>query len=310
MKFKHILFPVDFSECSRALTPEVEAMANRFDAKVTLLHVFEIPVTWYATGEAPLIDAECFEQFATDAKQRLLAYPIQLPADRVDRIIAEGDPAWNIREWVEEHDVDLIMMGTHGYGSMRLLFLGSVAMKVLHHVDCPVWTQAPREQDDTPFHIPPSNIVCALELDEEAVPLLRFVKDLAAEFGASVHISHSVPEMTARPYQYFDTDLHKYLLDSAAVEIGRSQNEAGTDFPVSISEGFVGHDTAKLVAQQKADLVVVGRGTIQRVFGTVRTHNYEIIRQVSCPVLSFCSTGSATQGLVEKTEHEPALSTK
>ena len=29
--------------------------------------------------------------------------------------------------------MDLVMVGTHGYGSMRLLFLGSVAMKVLHH---------------------------------------------------------------------------------------------------------------------------------------------------------------------------------
>ena len=310
MKLKHILFPVDFSECSRALTPEVETMANRFDAKVTLLHVFEIPVTWYAAGEAPLINAECFEQFATDAKQRLLEYPIQLPAARVDRIIAEGDPAWNIRKWVEEHDVDLIMMGTHGYGSMRLLFLGSVAMKVLHHVHCPVWTQAPREQDDTPFHIPPSNIVCALELDEEAVPLLRFVKDLANEFGASVHISHSIPEMTARPYQYFDTDLHKYLLDSAAIEIGQYQNEAGTNFPLSISEGFVGYDTAKLVAEQKADLVIVGRGRIQRVFGTLRTHSYEIIRQVRCPVLSYGGSQPATQDSAEKIQAEPALSTK
>jgi len=310
MKFKHILFPVDFSECSRSLTPEVEAVANRFEAKVTLLHVFEIPVTWYATGEAPLIDTECFEQFATSAKQRLLEYPIQLPADRVDRIIAEGDPAWNVRKWVEEHDVDLIMMGTHGYGAMRLLFLGSVAMKVLHHVECPVWTQAPREQEDTPFHIPPSTIICALQLDDEAVPLLRFAKGLANEFGASVHISHSVPEMTARPYQYFDTDLHRYLLDSAAVKIGRYQNEAGTDFPVSISEGFVGHDTAKLASEHEADLVVVGRGRIQRAFGTLRTHSYEIIRQVSCPVLSYCGTQVATQGSAEKTEHEPALSTK
>ncbi|MFL6414633.1 MAG: universal stress protein [Bryobacteraceae bacterium] len=310
MKFKHILFPVDFSECSRALTPEVEAIANRFNAKVTLLHVFEIPVTWYASGEAPLIEAECFEQFATDAKQKLLEYPIQLPADRVDRIIAEGDPAWNIRKWVEEHDVDLIMMGTHGYGSMRLLLLGSVAMKVLHYVNCPVWTQAPREQDEEAFHTPPSNIICALELDEEAIPLLRFVKDLANQFGASVRITHSVPEMIARPYKYFDTDLHKYLVDSAAVEIKQYQNEAGTDFPVSILEGFVGSDTARLASEHKADLVVVGRGRIQRVFGTLRTHAYEVIRQVSCPVLSYCGAQVATQRSAEKkVEREPVLST-
>ena len=310
MKLNHILFPVDFSECTRALTAEVEALANRFNAKVTLLHVFEIPVTWYGTGDAPLINAECFQRFAEDAKQRLLEYPIELPADRVDRILAEGDPAWNIRNWVQEHDVDLIMMGTHGYGSMRLLFMGSVAMKVLHNVDCPVWTQSPREQDDTRFHIPPSKIVCALELDEEAVPLLRFVKDLAKEFGASVHISHSVPEMIGRPYKYFDTDLHKYLLDTAALEIGTYQNEAGTDFPVSVSEGFVGQDTARVALERKADLVVVGRGNIQRVFGTLRTHTYEILRQVSCPVLSYCGTGSTAQASAEEIGDEKALSAK
>ncbi|MFL6450022.1 MAG: universal stress protein [Bryobacteraceae bacterium] len=310
MNIKHILFPIDFSESSRALTPEVEAMANRFDAKVTLLHVFEIPVSWYGTGEAPLLNAECFEQFANDAKQRLLEYPIQLPADRVERSIAEGDPAWNIRKWAEEHDVDLIMMGTHGYGSMRLLFLGSVAMKVLHYVDCPVWTQRPREQDDMPFHVPPSKIICALELDEEAVPLLRFTKDLANAFGASVHISHSVPETTSRPYRYFDTGLHKYLLDGAAVEIGRYQKEAETDFPVSVSDGFVGADTAKLASEHKADLVVVGRGTIQRFFGTLRTHTYDIIRQVACPVVSYCGTRAASQGSAEKaTQREPVLTT-
>ncbi|MGA8026760.1 MAG: hypothetical protein WB992_06410 [Bryobacteraceae bacterium] len=57
-------------------------MANHFNSDVTFMHIFEIAVTWYGAGEGPLINAECFQQFATDAKRRLADYPIQLPSSR------------------------------------------------------------------------------------------------------------------------------------------------------------------------------------------------------------------------------------
>ncbi|HTU45422.1 MAG TPA: universal stress protein [Bryobacteraceae bacterium] len=288
MKMNHILFPTDFSECSRALNPEVEWVANRFQSHVTLLHVFEIPVTWYGTGEAPLMNAECFQQFAADAKQRLQDYPLQVPTDRVTRVLAEGGAAWHIKNWVAEHDVDVIMMGTHGYGPVRRALLGSVAMKLLHDVSCPVWTHSPGETDQ-PNRTGVSKIICALELTQEAVSLLRFAKEIAQQFSASVRIIHSVPEIEPRAYRYFDTDFHKYLKNCAAKDIEQAQHDAATDFPVSISDGLIGRDTAILAASEQADLVVIGRGKTQGILGTLRTHAYDIIRQAPCPVLSYCS---------------------
>src|SRR5947199_10689757 len=76
MKMKHILFPIDFSECSRTLNREVEWVANRFDSQVTLLHVFEIPLTCYGTSEVAYISPECLQQVEDDAKQRRTDYPI------------------------------------------------------------------------------------------------------------------------------------------------------------------------------------------------------------------------------------------
>jgi len=288
MKFNHILFPTDFSECSRRLNREVEWVATKFQSRVTLMHVFEIPVTWYGTGEAPLINAECFQQFAADAKQRLLDYPMELPANRVNRVIAEGDAAWHIKNWVEEHDVDLIMMGTHGYGSLRRVLLGSVAMKLLHDVSCPVWTHSRYETDRSDL-TGVSKIICAVEPTQEAVPLLRFTKEVAQQLGATVRIIHSVPEIQARPYRYFDTDFHNNLKKCAAADIAQSQQEAGTDFPITITDGFIGQDTASLAGDEQADLVVMGRGKTQDIIGTLRTHSYDIIRQAPCPVLSYCS---------------------
>lgn len=49
--FSHILFPVDFSERCLAVRPFVKATARQFDAKVTLMHVIQIPVAWFGGTE-------------------------------------------------------------------------------------------------------------------------------------------------------------------------------------------------------------------------------------------------------------------
>ena len=253
----------------------------------TLLHVFEIPATWYGSGEAGFNDLQCFESIKDQAKKRLREYSINVPEERVGRVVAEGNAAWNITEWANEHNLDLIVMGTHGYGKVRGLLLGSVTAKVLHDVSCPVWTDALTNLQDACAVAGFSNLVCALELTDEAVPLLRFADQLAREFGAKVHVVHSVPELEVRPEKYFDFDLHRYLTDSARVEISKLQRVAGTDFPLTISEGRIATSVADFAREQGADLVVVGRGKCQEAFGRVRTHTYDIIREASCPVLSY-----------------------
>jgi len=171
MKFKNILFPVDFSDCSRALNGEVEYLAKRFNSDVALMHVFEIPCSWYGSGDVPLMNSECLQEYVTSVRDRLNDYSIDIPKDRVRRIIAEGDAAWQIKTAVAENNFDLVVMGTHGYGSVRRLLLGSVAMKVLHDVHCPVWTHAMAKAFDRRVLTDVRTIVCALELDLEAAPL-------------------------------------------------------------------------------------------------------------------------------------------
>jgi len=49
-----------------------------------------------------------------------------------------GDPAENIINYANMHDVDLIAMTTHGRTGMRRLLVGSVAEEVLRHVVVPI----------------------------------------------------------------------------------------------------------------------------------------------------------------------------
>jgi nucleotide-binding universal stress UspA family protein len=164
-----------------------------------------------------------------------------------------------------------------------------------------VWTYAHGKMLDGKPAGDIKKIVCALELNDEAVRLLRFVSDIGTEFGASVRLIHSVPDDASRPYRYFDSDLHRFLLKLAEEEISKLQTEAGTYFNVDFVELPVGQATAIAAAQQQADLVVIGRGTTQGVLGTLRTHAYDIIREAHCPVLSYCAEEAETDGEVTST---------
>jgi nucleotide-binding universal stress UspA family protein len=220
-------------------------------------------------------------------RQRLKDYVINIPEDRIERVSAEGSPAWHIAKRAKDLDVDLIVMGTHGYGTFRRMILGSVAIQVLHDVHCPVWTHpAPPETGSAGAH-GISSIVCSIELSDETVPLLRFTKELAEEFGATVRLVHTVGAEQSRAIKYFDCEFDRAVKDLAREEISKLQQEAGTDFPLSLTDGYIALDLSEVALDQDADLVVIGRGRLQGTLGSLRTHAYEIIRQVSCPVLSF-----------------------
>lgn len=285
MKFDHILVPIDFSERSRVLNEQVEWLAARFGSRVTLLHVFEIPASWYGACEASYINTECFTALSDSARQRLREYVIHVPEPRVERVLVEGNPAAEIMNWIDEHDVDLVMMGTHGYGALQGWILGSVTEKVLHSTTRPVWTASgsgARLNDDGI-----KNLLCALEITEEAVPLLQFTKQLSEQLDARVRLVHTVPELETRPNRYFDFDLHQYLMESARVEISKIQRQAGTEFPLSLSGTGISTALAEVANQYGADLLVIGRGKARKALGRFQTHAYEIIRHAPCPVLSY-----------------------
>ncbi len=50
----------------------------------------------------------------------------------------EGDPAETIARRAAELGCESVTMGTHGLGSFGILFLGSVAQRVVHHTTVPV----------------------------------------------------------------------------------------------------------------------------------------------------------------------------
>ncbi len=283
--FEKILFPVDMSDNCTATAPFVEALARKFNAELTLMHVLEIPpayfTDWY--GYMSLVDTQAIRnsrqgEFDQYLKDRFAGLHVQ-------RILEEGDPSRIITKFAEEHATDLIMLPTHGYGVFRSLLLGSVTAKVLHDALCPVWT-AVHVEDTPPATASFERIMCAVDLTDSSIASMRFASRLAHDFDAKLWLVHAVPAPEAGPERYFDVDLLKFLEEDARKIIGKMQETAGISAQLCIGAGEVSHVVREAATHHNADLVITGRGHSIRTLGRLRTNVYAIIRQSPCPVIS------------------------
>lgn len=287
MSFRHILFPVDFSPRAYNAVPFVKAFAARYHAAVTLVHVVEPAPAFVAADGAYLVES-ALPDLKPEAENKLAAFAMeQFPGMSVTRMVEEGDPGTCISALAHSWNADLIMMPTHGRGAFSRALLGSVTAKALHDCDCAIWTGVHLGDAPPPIHTDLKTILCAIELMPESASLLKYAKEIGLEAGAAVHIVHAVPTTDARLENTFDQPLELFLKDFARDEIAKLQMEAGTNFDTFVELGSVANVVHQAAAHFSADLIVIGRGVINRFAGGLRTEAYGIVRESPCPVLSI-----------------------
>jgi universal stress protein A len=135
--FQNILVPTDFDEhASRAFDVAV-SLAQKFDGKITLLHVYQIPPSIYSSDLAwPT------EQLAAAAKKSLADSLAKAKAifPRIESVLEVGSPGETIVNVANKSHADLIVMATHGRRGLSRALLGSVTEKVVRLAHQPVLT--------------------------------------------------------------------------------------------------------------------------------------------------------------------------
>jgi nucleotide-binding universal stress UspA family protein len=140
IRLKTILVPTDFSECSEAAVKYGYALAEAFGATLHLLNVVQDPYTvpWAAEGFAAPI-GDLLADWQAHAKRRLAdSVPAGAPKTVVTTQV--GSPHPEIVRYATRHEIDLIVLGTHGRGPLGHMLLGSVAERVVRTAPCPVLT--------------------------------------------------------------------------------------------------------------------------------------------------------------------------
>lgn len=288
IKFKRILFPVDFSEENRAVTPSVKAMANRFGSRIEVMHVVDLPPDWFGSPEsaslAALVNAD---RLLASARTRLDRFIKQeFSGAHVTGELAEGDAAKQIVEFAGNDPGTLIMMPTRGYGPFRALLLGAVTAKVLHDTNCPVWTGV--HAQEIAAHSPRmwKRMLCALDTEDKDLTVLKWAAEFASEQGAELRLVHAVPGANAPVIEENVPKAYQFLFDVARERIAKMQANVGTKLDVFLLGGQAGHVVRAAAIGHGVDLIVIGRGVLQEPLGRLRGRAYSIIREAPCPVIS------------------------
>lgn len=139
--FRTILVATDFSESSQDALDVALGIARDTAADVHVLYVVPDPLNlpWVVEG-AGMDFIELQRTWMGDARRELTQLLTGRAVDpiKVKGTVALGTPPAEIIRHAAHWKADLIVVGSHGRGTMGRLLLGSVAQKVLHEAGCPV----------------------------------------------------------------------------------------------------------------------------------------------------------------------------
>jgi nucleotide-binding universal stress UspA family protein len=125
-----------------------------------------------------------------------------------------------------------------------------------------------------------------VDLDERGVHTLRYAGNFARHLGATLIVAHAVPGLEILPELYTDLDVRADLMGAARERIAEMQTLAETKAIPCVGAGNIGRFVSHAAESHKAGLVIAGRGG-HGLMGRLRTHDYAIIRESYCPVLSI-----------------------
>jgi nucleotide-binding universal stress UspA family protein len=130
-RLQHLLVPLDFSGKSRQALRYAVPLAEKFSAKIHLVHVLP-PAQKKGGDDLPLLRAK--------AQRRLesMAALLLPPNFQTENLVLSGNPARQILVAAETVDADLILITTRGETGLRRVLLGSTAEHVMRHAKCPV----------------------------------------------------------------------------------------------------------------------------------------------------------------------------
>ncbi len=139
---KHILCAVDFSEMSGGALRYAIGLAERLEASITVLNVYEVPGDAMPGG--PFIPDEKWETWLpervrTALDEWLASYTADTQVSIVPKSVP-GVPYVEIPQAAKDIDAQLIVIGTHGRTGLAHMLLGSVAERVVRTSEVPVLT--------------------------------------------------------------------------------------------------------------------------------------------------------------------------
>lgn len=191
-----ILVPTDGSDGANVGAKHGIGLAATFGADLHALSVLntrEIDPSLSMLGSSDLSDQEQLLEDETErVVDRVASRARTYHSGRVTTATERGIPSQRIVEYAETHDIDLIVMGTHGRTGLERALLGSVAEKTLRTASVPVVAVPPNADISEPDETTYRDILVPTDGSEGADIAVEWGLDLAGTYDATVHTVYSV----------------------------------------------------------------------------------------------------------------------
>lgn len=144
-EIKKILVPIDFSKNSQKIIKSAVYIAKKFQASLTAVFVVQgfDDYSGFFVPHMPIAQFE--EEMLQSAERKMLSFLEENleESEKLESVVLSGDVAEKIIDYAHDQNINMIVMGTHGYKGIEKLLFGSVATKVVKAADCPVMTINP-----------------------------------------------------------------------------------------------------------------------------------------------------------------------
>ena len=214
--FEKILVPLDQSQIAECVLPHAAAFAKIYDADVQLLHVLERPSL---SDRFHPIDPLAWQFYKSEAEAYLnkVADSLNQAGLNPNIVLLEGQPAQTIINYAISHDINLIMLSSHGQTGLSRWNVNSVVRKILQVLQVSsflVRAYNPIATDMVDLHY--HRLLVPLDGSQRSECVLPTAETFAQRHQASLLLGHVVvkPEMPRQtPLNQDDLDLIKNFVD-------------------------------------------------------------------------------------------------
>lgn len=279
-----ILVTTDFSEVSDRALDYALALARRYDARIYLAHIITPDPFQFAEPQLAQATYEKVRQAAEEGITDILISG-KLRGVPHEVLMEEGNVWPTLEKLIVEHEIDLVVTGTHGRGKVQKVLIGSVAEEIFRQADCAVLTVGPRVKDETAKEVELKNILFATDFGPGAEKAAAYAFSLAQEHGAHLTLLHVIEsaaayteESVARQRE-INTVRMKQLMPQGV------ENWCKPEFRVTF--GAAVEEVLLAAKDIGADLIVMGAKTRKSLAGHVPlTIAYNVVTKAACPVLT------------------------
>lgn len=299
---KKILYPTDFSADARQALNHALFLADQFGAELHMLHVLTLHnndpynVAYHFETLEDLDDR--LRKLATSGMAELLESHRNDALNVIQVQRKESHPVPAIVSYIEEAEIDLVVMGTRGRRGLSKMIQGSVTEETVRLATCPVLT-VHSNTEETPVE-QFSNILVPIDFSTHSKHALLAAVELAQTYNASLQLVHVLEAPVMADYYIsmvgsIATDTMERLEESAfdsletMMEPYKGQ-ENTPSYSCHVVHGRATVEIAEFAKNHKSDLVVLSThgltGLQHVVFGSVAEN---VVRHASCPVFTVKS---------------------